>query len=50
MPFEVDAGNSSYFDGEYLSSAANVLKNGPKLSIGTKAGISNSIYPILMEK
>ena len=39
MPFEVVAGSSAYFDGNSLSSAANVLKNGPKLSILTKAGV-----------
>ena len=40
MPFEVVAGKFVIFRREYLSSAANVLKNGPKLSILTKAGIS----------
>ena len=41
MPFEVFAGSSAYFDG-ILVFAVNVLKNGPKLSILTKAGVSNS--------
>ena len=39
MLFEVVAGSSAYFDGNTCHRHANVLKNGPKLSILTKAGI-----------
>ena len=37
MPLEVVAGNSATFRREYLSSVANVLTNGPKVSTLTKA-------------
>ena len=45
MPFEVVATNSSYFDGEYLSSAANVLKTDLNIQFWLRQAFSNSIYP-----
>ena len=50
MPFEGCCCKFIIFRREYLSSAANVLKNGPKLSILTRAGIFQLYLSILMEK
>ena len=45
MPLEVFAGNSAHFDGKYLSSVANVLTNGPKVSTLTKAIVFQFYLP-----